>query len=304
MDRRRSLLLNTGEVLTDAALRNAADTHGARVFPKARLASALNIDRSGLNDREYRYALKAELDFVVAEGESGKPCFAVEFDEPHHSTDPVTIDRDRIKNSICDRLGLPLLRIGADFLKERRQQALVGWILEVFFLEREFTAMQERGQIAYDEPFMYSSIFEPGKPGAGPFGITMALDSEARGLMSWVFSKESGSPRHVPEQMSTRNFGGEPCKELESFCVFELNEGRFIIGYAKLRNFGYFGGVSAWELVNDLAVADCGDKLRLYRKAEGVASSAEQLTAIRRRTVGWTRQGMMLDDLAYDPRAS
>jgi len=299
MDRRRPLLLNTGEVLTDAALRVAAEKHGARVFPKARMASVLKLDRSGLSDREFRYALQSELDFVIAEGDTGKPCFAVEFDEPHHRTDPVTIERDAMKNSICDRLGLPLLRIGAEFLQQRRQQALVGWLLEVYFLEREFYAAQERGEISPDEPFCYFSFYEPDKPGAGPFGISFALDSEARGLMSHVCLVEGAAPRLCPEQITTP-FGELDGESVEGFGIFELEEDRYVVGEARLRNFGHFGGVGAWELVGDLAVADCGDKLRRFRKGTYVPASAEQLSAIRRKTVGWVRQGQMLSDLPYD----
>src|SRR4051812_45517758 len=117
MDRRKPMLVNLGEVETDAALRDAVDELGARVFAKPRLADVLNIDRSGISDEEYTYALKAHLDFVIASETDGTPHFAIEFDGPYHATSAVARRRDAMKDAICDRLGLPLLRIDADFLR-------------------------------------------------------------------------------------------------------------------------------------------------------------------------------------------
>jgi ADP-ribose pyrophosphatase YjhB (NUDIX family) len=62
MDRRRRILVNNAEALTDAALREAATDLGLRVDAKVRLADTVDIDRSGLSDDAYRYALRAHLD--------------------------------------------------------------------------------------------------------------------------------------------------------------------------------------------------------------------------------------------------
>lgn len=47
LDRRRRILVNDAEALTDAALREAATDLGLRVDAKVRLADAVDIDRSG-----------------------------------------------------------------------------------------------------------------------------------------------------------------------------------------------------------------------------------------------------------------
>jgi hypothetical protein len=116
MDRRRALLVNIGEAETDAVLQEVAEKPEVRVFAKPRLADVLNIERSGLSDDLYRYALKAHLDFVVAQQSDGRVHFAVEFDGPYHQDSAVAQRNDAMKNEICERLGLPLLRIDADFL--------------------------------------------------------------------------------------------------------------------------------------------------------------------------------------------
>lgn len=76
------------------------------------------MQSSGLSDEEYSYSLRAHFDFVIADQRS-LPLFAVEFDGPRHENDPKTIYRDELKRSLCDKLGLPLLRVDADYLRRR-----------------------------------------------------------------------------------------------------------------------------------------------------------------------------------------
>ena len=80
MDRRQPLLLSEGERRADAVLREALEQHGLALDRKVRLASVLQIEKSGLSDDDFSYALRAELDFLVTKGPAGSPEFAVEFD--------------------------------------------------------------------------------------------------------------------------------------------------------------------------------------------------------------------------------
>jgi very-short-patch-repair endonuclease len=102
-------LLNQSEDATDQRLRAASRRHDASVFPKVRLADILPIEGSGITNREYSYALNAHVDFVVADADHD-PLFAVEFDGPTHRSEKQMV-RDEIKNRLCRRLGLPLIRI-------------------------------------------------------------------------------------------------------------------------------------------------------------------------------------------------
>ena len=77
-------LLNRSEAFADERLRRVAETHGARVFVKPRVADVLPIERSGIASDHYSYALRAHFDFVIAD-EQHKPLFAVEFDGPLHA---------------------------------------------------------------------------------------------------------------------------------------------------------------------------------------------------------------------------
>lgn len=125
MERRRKVLTNEYEEATHAALLDAAARCGARVFPKVRLADALNVESSGLTRDEYSYALKSHFDFVVER--KGEPvAFAVEFNGQSHERDARVIVRDTLKNSICNKLGMPLLRIDAGYLRRDGRFTLLG----------------------------------------------------------------------------------------------------------------------------------------------------------------------------------
>ena len=86
-----------------------------------------------------------------------------------------------------------------------------------------------------------------------------------------------------------------------SYAVLELDGPRFIVGEARLRNFHYFGGVGAWELVRDLAVVDCDDRLKRFTAGQVVPTSVEQMAALRVQTEGWWREGQMCSDLPHQP---
>ena len=87
----------------------------------------------GVSYAEYSYALKAHLDVLVMDAFS-HPLFAVEFDGPYHETDPQQQQRDRLKNALLERFGLPLLRINARYLNRKfRGFDLLSYFLELWF---------------------------------------------------------------------------------------------------------------------------------------------------------------------------
>lgn len=136
MDRRKKLL-NSCEDSTDISLRNAVEKHGARVFAKIRIADVLRIEGSGISDEEYKYALMGHFDFVIAR--DNRADFAVEFDGPTHETDATTIRRDRLKRSLCKKLGMPLLRIDEEHLRQVERQTIVGWLVHVWYMHEAWT---------------------------------------------------------------------------------------------------------------------------------------------------------------------
>jgi hypothetical protein len=291
MDRRRPLLLNLWEVRTDAALTVAADRCGVRVCAKVRLASALSLDRPGLSDEEFAYGLRAEFDFVIADGSNALTQFAVEFDEPHHLTEPKTLRRDRLKAAVCERLGIPLVQIGSEYLQRQRRFTLIGYLVEVWHLERAFDEAQRRGDIPWDEPFIPENVLADSLDSAVDFPYW--LDRPARLRMvdaeraGWLVSR-------VPEELITPWPTGETdeAEFIEAWAVLALHKGGYVMGQAKLRNFRVFvPGVTARSLASKVAVADAGRQLERVLAGDGPPSSPEDFAILRARTDGWISQG-------------
>lgn len=155
---RRKRMLNEKEEITIDILNAVTSKYGAHVWIKSKIADVLNIENSGLSDKEYKYALMAHFDFVVADY-NYMPKFTVEFDGSQHKSDASAIRRDELKNNICRRFDFPLLRITSDYFKKIGQfPTILSWITELYFLQEIFYDAQDKGQIPLDEPWMWFSI--------------------------------------------------------------------------------------------------------------------------------------------------
>jgi hypothetical protein len=148
-------LLNLPEAVSDQRLREVCNDFDAKVYAKVRVADVLPIENSWIDNDHYRYALQAHFDFVVTDSDD-KPLFAVEFDGSGHSS-PEVQRRDQIKNSLCDRFALPLLRINRKYLtKAFSNWDLLRWFCTVFFVKKSWDEDVEEGRIPYED-----SIFDP-----------------------------------------------------------------------------------------------------------------------------------------------
>lgn len=153
-------IMNRSEERTFHELSNIASDNGLRVFPKLRFADVVQKDRTILTNREFGYYTRSHFDFTMTDAD-GRPLMVIEYDGPSHS-DPKQMERDQIKNDLCKRAGLGLLRIhDRHVTKLYRGMTVLRWIIEVTQLEKAFYDAQGSGQIPQDEPF--SPIFlQPG----------------------------------------------------------------------------------------------------------------------------------------------
>lgn len=150
---RKPILVNRHEQAVDAGLSAFCVRRSLRLFPKVRVADVLPISDGLLNRAEESYGLKAHFDFVVADVQNNAE-LVVEFDGPSHWSDPKTIVRDEMKDAICRRHALPILRIGAGaFAPLDDRRTFLEWILEVWSAYRnlsqawaEVEAVEERGE--------------------------------------------------------------------------------------------------------------------------------------------------------------
>jgi hypothetical protein len=255
--------VNKYEEAADSALRQVTSIWGARVCPKVRLADALVIEYSGLSDDEYSYALKAHFDFVVARAKQKEAseiaAFAVEFDGPQHDCHPDQILRDHSKNTICDKLGMPLLRIDGGYLNQVGRYTLLGWLVHWWFLWEWFSKAQAQGIIPKDEIFDYSGFFvripengrivRPYDPFEPYYAAVERLRIPHRGRM----------PNH-PILKGYEDGDGY----VVGCASVALPDGSHIIGKRRCRGF-HFAPVATWDLAQELAVVDAAEQLKAYK---------------------------------------
>lgn len=190
-------LQNKYEKLTNDYVDEVCKRYGALTYAKVRLADVFKIEGSGISNELYSYALKAHFDTIVYDSDL-LPLFAVEFDGSTHIFDQKQIDNDLKKNTLCEELGLPLLRISSDHLnKEHRGTNLLSWFIEVWFASQWFYKAQEEGKFSYEEPFLPMSFQSiPGKDREFP----LWLSRSARGKIASLNMKghlEDFSPTAV-----------------------------------------------------------------------------------------------------------
>ena len=254
MDCRKKIIANKYEAAVHNAISNVAKQNGCVVYPKVRIADALNIDRSGLDKQAYSYALKGHFDFLVADGQS-LPAFAVEFDGPSHDT-PHGRRKDGLKNGICKMLGLPLLRITAAYLKEENESmSLLAWLADLWFMNEAFTQAQENGSIPADEPFGYSfSSFD-----------------YFRGYRTFLWKAHRDGRIKSPPITFMHTFNDDTCRYV-ACNILELPDGRFVVGEASCaRNALY--PIDGDELVWELALVDSVKKFIRLRHRTYTAES-------------------------------
>lgn len=153
-------LVNCYEEQTNKRLRQVCKPEGVHVYLKVRLSDVVPIERSGISEPEYSYALKAHLDFLVVD--SGfAPLFAVEFDGPAHQ-EPEQQTRDNLKNKICKHFRLPLLRIDNRYLDPRYNNIdLLSWLVGVVLGRQHSSQMFRTGGLTSDEAAVDPTICAP-----------------------------------------------------------------------------------------------------------------------------------------------
>ena len=241
-------ILNYHEEKTHILLKKVCGRYGARVFPKLRVADVFRIDRSGISDKEYSFALKSHFDFIVTDS-TNAPQFVVEFDGPQHN-EPAQRSRDRIKNQLCNRFGLALLRVNAKYLTDRyRGMDLLTWAIQYWFVSKMLQGCQEQGILPHDEyfdPFMVLSIH--GNPREFPMWLSMQPLQEIKRLHdegrisdptpSWFVGEDGAGNYHgitfirITTKSGTYTTSGMRCQSfpiieselLEEILSFEIKE--------------------------------------------------------------------------------
>lgn len=171
--------LNRYEAITYGKIREVADNFGAHVFSKVRLADVIPINNSGISDKEFTYALKAHVDFLVTD-KNQEPQFCVEFDGPTHK-ESVQIQRDYIKNELLKRFNMPFIRVNARYLEDKyRGFDLLSYFVDLWFLSAAFDDAQESGLIHWDEPFDPNFVYSDGSKNGKKWPYWLSLNIQLK----------------------------------------------------------------------------------------------------------------------------
>lgn len=162
MQKRRVLIFR--EPAVHSILLRQLSQKGFRIYPKVRLADAIcKVDY--LSTREFQYFTRAHFDFLVVKADD-MPVFAVEFDGGGHA-EPEAVECDVLKNRVCNRAALPLLRVTSADIAERDQHSVLDYML------MRYVAWQEE----IDDLAAEIEEFAAGlPPGAGPDDFAVDLD--------------------------------------------------------------------------------------------------------------------------------
>lgn len=243
--------------MTDTRLREVCEDFDAHVFAKVRVADVLKIERSGIPDHLYKYALQAHFDFVVSDSEH-EPLFAVEFDGPTHS-EPDSKRRDEMKNEICERFDFPLLRINRRYLYNKFSNwDLLRWFCTVFFVKKDWDRSVESGEISYEDS-IFDPMFVSIRTKSG--WRSLELERTARSKLGELF-RTGRIPSHIPNWITASD--GDRCYRALAWITTEEERGVIVetaMQYHRLGDWVQFAirGIVLNHLVHRVLVALKGE---------------------------------------------
>lgn len=135
MKRRDVLNVSEGRVLDQ--LERTLGGEGYSIFAGLPLKKVIEGESAdSLTYDENAMLLHGELDFaVINRGGGNSIVFAIEFDGPYHET-PQRQEKDRVKDQLCYRASVPLIRIRPEAIEPKEQISLLEWILDGYLFYR------------------------------------------------------------------------------------------------------------------------------------------------------------------------
>lgn len=119
------------EALAEQVIRRTLTGTGWSVAVKLPLQVVLDHEGEDLPYEHFQLLTRGHLDFTIYSDVDHQPAFAIEFDGFGHDY-PEQAARDLVKNRLCARAGLPLVRIGFAELHERERISVLEWLVERF----------------------------------------------------------------------------------------------------------------------------------------------------------------------------
>lgn len=262
------LLSNRYEKAADELLQTFSTNTGDRLVPKTRLADVVDIDSLDDEIRGGRwFALSSQLDFVMVDGESGLPKFAVEMDGRQHWTDLEQRRKDATKDRICEDAGLPLLRVTSDFVHTTGRWPLLSYAVDAFYMSEAFFDAQENGSVPQDEPFYHGNSLTPTHEGSGFLPGT--FDALAIRDLRKLY-QDGCIPRPIPNTFRVRS--GED-RGVRAIAYLPVAKDRYLISESRVRDFR-FQGISPHDLAEEICVVDIANSAADWLAGKPVARNS------------------------------
>lgn len=288
-------IFTTGEKAVFRIAQAVAAHHGVEAIAKVRIADAIEIKNSGISNKEYSYALKAHFDVLVIQ--HNLPLMAIEFDGAGHDA-----RNDHIKNGLCDRFELPLIRVNMAHVNAENfeDSAVHFFIYQLFGVDAFLEEYKNDPYEIYDPLFFVSA---PGKDRQWPF----AYEARWRGRLQRHFQQHlelfDGAPKVMYEH-GLLNLDGshaiwERTNEFRAACGQRINDDESIIGtdtlaiqvfgMSDLRRENY---LHIWPFVIGLAAGNMYENALAFLGGDrrGVMNEDE----LRHLLVGWEEDGFQL----------
>jgi hypothetical protein len=263
------LLSNRYEQAADELLQKISGDTGDRLMLKMRLASVIDINTLDAQIPGGRwFALSAELDYAVFDGETGLPKFAVELDGRQHWTDVEQRRKDAAKDRLCEHAGLPQLRVTSDFVHTTGRWPLLSYTVNAFYLSEAFFEAQENRSAPQDEPFYVGNILTSLRGVNGGF-LPGTFDALAiRDL--WSLYRDGLIPRPIPNTFRVRPDEG---RGVRAIAYLPVAKDRYLISESRVRDFP-FQGIGPYDLAEEICVVDIANAAADWLAGKPVARNS------------------------------
>jgi hypothetical protein len=166
-------LLTASEARVDSILRRRLWALGYRIQAKVRLSDVIDKEPDEwLDETEFQYLSKAHFDFLVV-NDAADPIVVVEFDGQHH-VDPEQVVRDVLKNRLCMKADVPLLRIRAPEMAEHDETTVLEHMLQRFVAwHREKDRIKKRRE-------EWAAFLDPNRPEQTDFSAIPRIEFNER----------------------------------------------------------------------------------------------------------------------------
>jgi hypothetical protein len=283
-------LLTPAERQAKAVLEEIFAHRGSLILPGFKVSQVIRRRPPGLSGEQWSYATRAHFDFVVCDAGTYIPDFAIELDDTSHRR-PDTRRRDRMKDAVCEAVGLDLLRIDSGALdRGPRGRRLVEYLIDAREYFRAFGEAQERGDVPPDEIGDYRLIV-----GQGGFVNDLAGPARVRALEAFQAGSVEGQ---IIDSFHFRWKDGWA----EAWAWLKVRGDFYLFERARLRSYHFRCGIGPENLAEDLAASAVGDQLPRLGNGEPVLVRQDDMARRLARLRGQRQElefAAMLDHMRF-----